>query len=81
MVLILVALLVGLLSITAFFYGGQMVLQWLEMPDSPQALGSFVGQAGSKLAIARSPGAVQALSASDLGLIEPFIELKSADRL
>jgi hypothetical protein len=44
MVLILVVLLAGLLSITAFFYGGQMVLQWLEMPDSPQALGSFVGQ-------------------------------------
>jgi hypothetical protein len=36
-----IALLGGLLAITIFFYGGQMVLHWLEMPASPQALAGF----------------------------------------
>jgi hypothetical protein len=35
-------LLGGLLTITIFFYGGQVLLHWLEVADSPQALASFV---------------------------------------
>jgi hypothetical protein len=81
MTLIMITLIAGLLSITAFFYGGHLVLQWLEMADSPGAGGSFAGRPGPKLAVAHAPGAVQALPASGLGLAEPVINLKSFDRL
>ncbi len=32
----------GMLIITVLFYGGKIILHWLEMPDSAQALASFV---------------------------------------
>jgi hypothetical protein len=35
-------LLSGLLTVTIFFYGGQVLLHWLEMAAPPQALASFV---------------------------------------
>jgi hypothetical protein len=35
---IFLALLGAVAVITAFFYGGALVLHWLEVPDSPQTL-------------------------------------------
>jgi hypothetical protein len=45
---VLLALLGGLVAITMAFYGGALVLRWLEMPDSPQALASPVVQTAPK---------------------------------
>jgi hypothetical protein len=42
MILLLLFIMGGMLTITISFYGGKMILHWLEMPDSAQALASFV---------------------------------------
>ena len=49
MILITLALIAVLLTISVFFYGGQLVLHWLETPDSPQAIARFASRTGSKV--------------------------------
>lgn len=44
--IIALALIAVLLTITAFFYGGQLVLHWLETPDSRQAIACLENRTG-----------------------------------
>lgn len=55
-------LLGGMLTITIFFYGSQMLLHRLEMADTPQALASFVRQTTQK---SRHEYAANTISALD----------------
>jgi hypothetical protein len=41
-------LLAALAAITVFFYGGALVLRWLEEPDSRQALANSAEQTAQK---------------------------------
>jgi len=54
----------GLLAITIFFYGGQMLLHWLETPDPPQALAGLRRQ--------KAPGFIDADSADMIMAIDRF---------
>ncbi|HEU4388874.1 MAG TPA: hypothetical protein VFV34_13815 [Blastocatellia bacterium] len=49
MILITLALIAGFLTTSAFFYGGRLVLHWLEIPDSPQAIARLASPTGSEL--------------------------------
>jgi len=78
MMIILLVVMIGLLTVTIFFYAGQQALHWLEMPDSPQALASFVVH--PQTSGMHPADAVPELAVSSLKLTGTPSQLESLDR-
>lgn len=63
--ILFLVLVAGLLAITIFFYGGELVLHWLEKPASSQALASSAGQPVPGSTGAGAPDAIPAADRFD----------------
>ena len=63
--ILFMALLGGLLAITIFFYGGQMVLHRLETPDPLQALAGFQRQTAPGFKVADAADMIMAIDRFD----------------
>lgn len=74
--ILFLVLLGGLLALTIFFYGGEVVLHFLEKPDSTQALGSGRPQTQ----ISAEPAASDAVSAADRIAADRFDDDGGKDR-